>query len=106
MVVLTDVISTMGIKSVSFILKDCLAQADASAVTSHMVDVLAAMAIRCRQLVFDPAPQLIPQEILVMDLSTEVLHKLWLWCSDESGIYMYNCIYIYIIVYIYIYIYT
>lgn len=87
MVVLTEVISTMDIKSLSFTLKDCLAQAEASAVTSHMVDVLAAMANRCRQLVFNPAePSARIQEILIMDLSTEVLHKLWLWCSDGSGV--------------------
>ena len=107
---LTDIISVMGDTSISSLLHS-MEQVEPAAVTTHVVDVLSSMAMRCRSLVMAIPPMAATTDLTVMefdcesaygtgyahtevtgeaaetlDLHNRVLHRLWAWAEDCSGV--------------------
>jgi ubiquitin C-terminal hydrolase len=113
MTTLTEAVAVMEAPSLSFLLLSAVGIVEPAAATVHVVDVLSAIAKRCRTLVMTapPKPQLPISDIALsgagkevenfhngsrpavnaagddaIDLHNQVLRKLWNWAADCSGV--------------------
>ena len=97
---LTEIISTMLTPSLSFLLLSLL-EVEPGSATVHIVDVLSAVAVRCRALLMREKEQHMtsnltsrqvvaqgedgPMDDVVLDLHNQVLLRLWHLSEDSSG---------------------